>query len=229
MSYATTPITPTPPVEKKRQITVAIFTFIRVIIILVGLIAVLPMGSHLWTWAHCGNAPVQMSLEDYINKGADSDWVTLTDAYVDSTNSVDTEWVKNGQRTGVKGLAYYPLRTGPEDKRPVKVFLDATNFLVTTPQILLVEGHGPPKDFDKGYGLNDRQTVHGMRLGWFDFPSDLNHVLHSCKLGTTKEIILLKQGGQPISTTEAEEMIAFLAAVPILFGLTFIGRRKRSA
>jgi hypothetical protein len=122
-----------------------------------------------------------MSLEDYINKGADSDWVTLTGAYVDSDNRVDTQWVKNGQATGVKGLSYYPLRAGPEDKHPVKVFLDATNFLVTTPQILLMEGHGPPKDFDKGYGLNDRG------------------------------------------------MIAFLAAVPILFGLTFIGRRKRAA
>jgi hypothetical protein len=229
MSYATTPITPAPPVRKKSQLKVAIITIVRVIIVLVGTIAALPMGSHLWTWAHCGNAPVQMSLENYINKGADSDWVTLTGAYVDSDNRVDTQWLKNGQSTGVKGLSYYPLRTGPEDKHPVKVFLDATNFMVTTPQILLTEGNGPPKEFDKGYGLNDRQTVRGIRLGWFDFPSDLKEVLHSCKLGTTDEIILLKQGGQPISTSEAEGMIGFLAAVPILFGLTFIGRRKRAA
>ncbi|HZS44932.1 MAG TPA: hypothetical protein VFC63_07490 [Blastocatellia bacterium] len=225
MSYATTPIAP-PPRPKRRTALTLIINVIRGLLAIVFLIAVLPLGSHLWTWMHCGNAPAQMTLEDYLKNGSDNDWVVLTGVYVDGHNSIETQWVERGQSTGQKGTTYFPLLTGPNDTRPVKVFLDPTNYVVTEPQPLLLEGPGFPGNPDKGHGYDDRQTVRGLRLRWFDVSSDLEKVLKSCKLGTTDQIVVIRQGRQPVSSSEAYVMIAVLSGIPILFGLTFIRFRK---
>ena len=224
MNYQTTPIIPQQQPKKKSTFGLVAINIVRVVLLIVGALGLLICASPLWTWIHCNSTPTEMTFEDYINKGADNDWVVLTGVYVDGENKIETQLLRNGQSTGAYAGTYFPLRTGPNDKRPVKVFLEPTNWGQTFPQPLLMYESGPPSD--KGFRLDDRQVLRGLRQRGIYFSSDLEKVLRTCKLGTTDDIILIKQREEPISAGLAAGMIGFLVIVPILFMLTFLLLRR---
>jgi hypothetical protein len=182
-----------------------------------------------WSWG----APVkEMEFADYVKGGAKEECVVLKHVYVDGTNAVETEMVKrDGSSMGHAGT-YFPLRTGPDDASPVKVFIAPV--MHTTKDgiaVLGLPGESGP-DFSRRADKVDKeplQTVTAGKLHVHEFNSDLEKVLHSCKLATDKDIVLLQQNEGPPSTGEALGVAGVLAVLLGLIGATYLFRRKPAA
>jgi hypothetical protein len=219
------------PVKRKSRFLSKLLRGVRVILLAFAVLSSVGFASRIWSWAHSKNAPQEMAFEDYLRDGSDNDWLVLTGVYVDGDNRVETELVEQGHSSGTYAGTYYPLRTGPDDRRPVKVFLKPRNVLISGGgQVTLLEVGDPRAGATaRAIGRNERQTVHALRQRGIDFSHDLEKALHACRLVTADEVVLVEQGGRPISTGEAAGMIAVLAGTLTLFGLTFLRRRESKA
>jgi hypothetical protein len=194
---------------KLKRILSLTVRFMRGTVLVVAMFYFLLGMPNVWSWLHSKSAPQEMSFEDYLKYGSDNDWLILHDVYVDAENEL-------------RGA--FPLRAGPDDKRPVKVFVSGNvRAFGERPQATLYGDYPGARGYALPIGRDQRQTVRGLRFRTVDFLSDEEEALHACKLPTEKELLMIGQGRKPIPTAGViggALLLASLLAVCVL--LTWI-------
>jgi hypothetical protein len=182
----------------------------------------------LWQWGR-NPAPVTMAFEDYLNQGARPDWVVLQGVYVDNLHRVQTVMESRGQ-SPQSSYAYLPLRLGPEDVRPVKVFLRPNSY-VSGPRVAILGRKGEsPMDLSTRGNMGDKeslQEVHAVRLLDLDAGSDVRGALRAgSTLPTDPEVIVLEQNRKPMGGHQVPVLLLF-CGLTLGLGATFLGGEPR--
>lgn len=179
-----------------------------------------------------GAAPAEMTFDAFLAGGARAPSVLLHDVYVDGRNEVKTEMVKsNGQSMGYAG-SYFPLRSGADDPRPVKVFLKWQQYTEREGVAVLAL---PGESSEQFVGRANKMRAGGLqdvavsRLYGHEVGDDLAKALHSCSLRTEADLVMVEQNLAPMTTLQA---LGLLAVPPGLLALAalpwWLERRKKA-
>jgi hypothetical protein len=136
-----------------------------------------------WTWAH-NPGPEVLTLEDFIAHGSRGEWLMLTEVYGGADQEVSTMVTQEGH-AAQPGQKYYGLTTGPEDRRPVKVFLRPavlgySGAAYRKGQMIFKRNNESDADFGKRADAVDgpiRQVVSGVLASSLDYGNDLRDLL----------------------------------------------------
>ena len=166
--------------------------------------------------------PLDIGLDDYLAQGSDREWLQLHRVYIDGTHRVGTVMTQNGREVG-GSYTYFPLRTGPDDARPVRLFLRANHFadLGSTIQLIGSDDASPPTAASPEPLLQD---VPGTLSVGLDAGADVRAALRRGALPAVEEVRVLVQGATPVSLAAA----VALAVAPIaLLALGVLGIRRK--
>jgi hypothetical protein len=182
-------------------------------------------GWRLWPTIRvwwCNPWPEVLTLEEFITHGSRGEWIVLKDCYVDSTYSVQepqNRWLET----------YYPIRSGPNDQRRVKVFVKPGCFSLGEKQAWLArEGEGPADVVSRVVASRDSelQEVSGvLAVGW-QFPSGTRDLIRSEREHGAPDAVLLLHGSHPVSRIQGLAALALpLGSAGLAFFL--IARKRR--
>lgn len=178
----------------------------------------------LWQWLR-NPAPVTVAFEDYLHQGAQPEWVVLKGVYVDNLHRVQTA-VSSRNQSPKPSYAYFPLRLGATDSRPVKVFLRPVSYLDSIPVALLAREGESSLDLSirhQAGGKEPLQEVHMVRLLSLEAGSDVLAAIRAgSSLPTEPDIIVVEQNGRPLGGHGLPVLILF-AVLALGFGATFLG------
>src|SRR5579872_123706 len=181
------------------------------------LIAVALLGGWLlwptfWIWWH-NSSPEVLTLEDFIAHGSDREWIVLKDCYIDTAHSV-----QNSTGIGSPYECYYPLRGGPDDTRPFKIFVKPTHWTTSSDgQLILIPPNGDPSVNAGNITTPVMQEVSGVLAVGFDFNYSLRNLLRSERAGGASDAMLLLQNDRPPAAAKG------LAAATIPLGSGGLG------
>lgn len=187
-------------------------------------------GPGLWQWVR-NPAPVEMAFGDYLDRPSKPDWVVLRGVFVDNLAKVETQ-LESKRHGAQPSYSYLPLRLGPDDPRPVKVFLRPTHY-VSGARVAVLAREG-----EAGLALSERaaampkealQEVHALRLTGVEAGDDVRAALRAGSyLPTDPDLIVLDQNERPGGGFTAIAA-AMLGAISLGFAATFLGGGKTKA
>ncbi|HEY2587286.1 MAG TPA: hypothetical protein VGI81_16185 [Tepidisphaeraceae bacterium] len=170
--------------------------------------------------------PQVLTLEEFRAHGSIGEWVTLKDCYVDVNGSVE-DLPGGGRET------YFPIRSGPNDDRPVKVFVKPSCWSAGADQVWLArEGEGPGDVAGRaaaGHG-SELQEVSGLvAVGW-KFSGGTRDLIRSERSHGAPDAILLLHNQRPPNRVEGLAALAVpLGSAGLSLFLFFRRRRKPAA
>ena len=184
----------------------------------------------LWQWLR-NPVPVTMTFEDYLNQGARPDWGVLKGVYVDNLNRVRTQ-VSRRNTAPSESYSYFPLRLGPDDARPVKVFLRPNSYVDSFPVALLAREGESSQELSmriKEGREESLQEVHVIRLLDLEAGSDVRGAIRAgSSLPTDPDLIVVEQNGRPLGGHGLPVLI-LLGLLLLGLGATFLGGKPGKA
>ncbi|MBI3828582.1 MAG: hypothetical protein HY291_03645 [Planctomycetes bacterium] len=170
--------------------------------------------------------PAELTFEEFYTKGTSAEWLTLHDAYVDNAHRVETVVTKNGQQVG-HGYTYLPVRAGPDDPRPIKLF--------TSSRLLDAEKSDLPGDRREitdpiAHETYTLETVRGVNLVGPKLSDEIPGILRQGPLPAAEKFLILNRDSVPPSGGEVAAMILFpLALIGLGIFLVLRARKRISA
>ena len=140
--------------------------------------------------------PLEIGLGDYLASGGGEQWLHLKGVYIDGARRVRTEMTKGGQTLG-SSYMYFPLRVGPDDTTPVKLFLRPRHYSDGGPTIVLIGRDGVAPDSQESNSPL-LQDVSGTIAVGMNMSSDLEKILHGGDLPVAEEVWVLEQDATPV-------------------------------
>ena len=184
----------------------------------------------LWQWVR-NPAPVAMAFEDYLNQGARPDWVQLKGVYVDNLHRVQT-LVSSRNQSPRPSYAYFPLRLGPGDTRPVKVFLRPVSYVDSLPVAVLAKPGEASLEVSlraQKEGKEGLQEVQVVRLLDLEANADVRMAIQAgSSLPADPDLIVVEQNGRPLGGHDLPALILF-GALLVGFAATFLGSKSPRA
>ncbi|MCW8132593.1 MAG: hypothetical protein KIS92_19750 [Planctomycetota bacterium] len=191
--------------------------------ILIGLGGILLYLFVPGIWQGFTNTRVrEVTFEEFYASDPADEWLVIRHAYVDDANIVRTVVIQNGQTKGA-GESFVPVRAGPNDTRPIKLFTSHRRY-------------GADKNDEPGdrkeipideYHTYTLETVRGVKAVGFKLDRDIPGILRSGTLPAAETFIVLRRDHEPQTFVEC------LAQILIPLGLIALGiwllRRKKAA